>query len=544
MGNIFDAAFGVEFCDRRALCRVRRDNWKYGGYKKCILRENMTKRDEVLLICEICKGIMSEPCISESGGQFCSGCSEEINSPNVLLRERIGSLKCSCPLLYRGCGWLGTLNDCEKHLEDMCDYVHCRCPTCEELQKRNEIEVHMTECLERTLKREEFQSRELRTHLGICPEVEIYKQMDLCRVERMEGVYGGYRKDILKENLTKRDRVLLICEICKGIMREASMSGSGEQFCSSCDVGTVSPASNVTLRRMISLLKCCCPLVYRGCDWLGTLNDCEAHLETCGYVYDLCLGCEELLQRNELKFHEKENCPQRIVECEHCRKDFKSCELPKHLDECPKMEVSCKLCDIVMCRVDITQHLEQECGLVVETCKLGCGVELTRDELKIHVTDTCVQREIPCEHCEVNFKYCDMTNHLDVCPRMEVSCELCDIVMCREDMTQHLEEDCVEKEIDCPFVKYKCEVGLIKRKYLTQHLEEKRTEHLELKLTETELKLTETELKLTAMKLELTGKETIETVEKQSIKIRETIKTSLYVCLSVCVFVFVYTVCL
>ena len=133
----------------------------------------------------------------------------------------------------------------------------------------------------------------------------------------------------------------------------------------------------------------------------------------------------------------------------------------------------------------MAQHLKQECGLVVETCKLGCGVELTRDELKIHVTDTCVQREIPCKHCGVNFKFCDMTNHLVVCPKMKVSCELgCGVIMCREDMTQHLEADCPEKELECPFAKYKCEMRLIKRKDMSKHLEEKRIEHLELKLME------------------------------------------------------------
>ena len=76
-------------------------------------------------------------------------------------------------------------------------------------------------------------------------KVEVHRQRDLCRVERNDiryernRKYGGYRKDILKENLTERDEVLLVCEICKGIMREASMSSSGEQFCSCCNVGTV-----------------------------------------------------------------------------------------------------------------------------------------------------------------------------------------------------------------------------------------------------------------------------------------------------------------
>ena len=81
--------------------------------------------------------------------------------------------------------------------------------------------------------------------------------------------------------------------------------------------------------------------------------------------------------------------------------------------------------------------------------------------------------------------------------------------LCREDMTQHLRQYCVEKEIECPFAKYKCEVGLIKRKYLSQHLEEKRIEHLELKLTAMELKQNETELKLTAVEELVTKQNTI-----------------------------------
>ena len=344
----------------------------------------------------------------------------------------------------------------------------------------------------------------------IINEVEVHKQRNLCRVDKWKGFYGGYKKDILKDNLTEREKLLLICEICKGIMREASMSSSGEQFCSCCEVGIMSPSPNVALRKMISSLKCCCPLNNRGCDWLGTLNDCEDHLDTCGYVRDQCLGCEEVFQRKELKAHETNGCGLCKVRCGHCDTELMPRELTKHLDKCPKMKVPCELkCGKKLCRENMVQHLEKECGLVVGTCKLGCGVELTRDELKIHVTDTCVQREIPCKHCKGNVKLCNMTNHLKMCPKMKVSCELCDIVMCREDITQHLEEDCVEKEVECPFAKYKCEVGLIKRKYLSQHLEEKRTEHLELKLNAMELKLptmdelvmkqNETELKLTAM---------------------------------------------
>ena len=306
----------------------------------------------------------------------------------------------------------------------------------------------------------------------------------LCRV-RKDDERKGYRKDILTENLSERDAVFF-CIRCQGMMREVCTSSGEEQFCSCCKKEGEQIHPNLQMDNMILSFKCSCRLMVRGCKWLGTLRNCENHLDTCGYVYEMCkLRCGVVLQRNELSVHEMEKCPQRLLECEHCNNEFKSCELHTHLDKCPKMEVSCELkCGKIMCREDMTQHLKQECGLMVEMCKLGCGKEMTRNELRIHVTDTCVQRLIQCEHCKGDFKFCDMSAHLDVCPKMEVSCELkCGVVMCREVMTQHLEVDCPEKAIECPYAKYKC-VGLIKRKDMSKHLEERRMEHLELKLND------------------------------------------------------------
>ena len=397
-------------------------------------------------------------------------------------------------------------------------------------------------------------------------DLELETGRYLCRV-RKGNKRKGYRKDILTDNLSERDTVFF-CIRCQGMMREACLSSDGEQLCSCCKKEGEQTNPNLHVSNMILSFKCSCPLMVRGCGWLGTLGNCEDHLDTCGYVYETCeIGCGVVQQRNELDVHEMEKCPQRIVECKHCNNEFKSCELHTHLDKCPKMEVSCELkygkimcredmtqhlkqdcglmvemcklgcgkemtrnelrihmtdtcvqrliqckhckgdfkfCDMsahldvcpkmevscelkcgkIMCREDMTQHLKQDCGLMVEMCKLGCGKEMTRNELRIHVTDTCVQRLIQCEHCKRDFKFCDMSAHLDVCPKMEVSCELkCGVVMCREVMTQHLEVDCPEKAIECSYAKYKC-VGLIKRKDMSKHLEERRMEHLELKLND------------------------------------------------------------
>ena len=386
-------------------------------------------------------------------------------------------------------------------------------------------------------------------------ELEIGK--DLC-------VMYGYIKDILTENLTEREKAILICKSCTGIMKEACISERGEQLCSGCCVhGKQTP--NLSIRETINSLKCSCPLIERGCKWLGTLEGCEKHLDTCGYVQEKCkLGCGVELTRDKLRIHEKENCPQRLVKCDHCNTKIKSCQLNRHHDECPKMKVSCDLCGTKMTREEMELHLKHDCGMVQEMCKLGCGVELTRDKLRIHekencpqrlvkcdhcntkikscqlnrhhdecpkmevscdlvgcdtkITreeielhlkhdcvmvqemcklgcgveltrdklgihekDNCVQRKIQCEHCSIDLIFCDNSKHLEKCPEMKVLCGLCGVEKCRKDMIQHFKDDCPEKMLVCPFVKYKC-LTRMKRKDIDKHLEEKETKHLGLKL--------------------------------------------------------------
>ena len=132
------------------------------------------------------------------------------------------------------------------------------------------------------------------------------------------------------------------------------------------------------------------------------------------------------------------------------------------------------------------KHLEM-CSYVHEACKLGCGVVLSRDELRIHLSESCDRREIQCMHCEKATIVVELTDHLLVCEKMVVPCELgCSKLMIRENMTQHMDIECEEKEVDCPFVKYSCKVGLIKKKELNQHLEDTKIEHMEMKVNSLE----------------------------------------------------------
>ena len=233
--------------------------------------------------------------------------------------------------------------------------------------------------------------------------IEDKKPRELCRVGDKEGLLRGFRKDLLKETLSERDYLLLVCPRCDGILREACNSGTGEQFCLCCKKGKEQTHPNLQVRNTILLLKFSCPVYKRGCKWAGNPGECEKHLDECGYVY--------------------------------------------------------------------------------ETCTLKCGVVLPRDELRVHLKEMCPQRIIVCQHCEGNFKYRELSRHHRRCHKIPIPCELgCDKLVICENMTQHMDIECEEKEVDCPFVKYSCKVGMIKRKELNQHLADKKFEHMEMKL--------------------------------------------------------------
>ena len=278
---------------------------------------------------------------------------------------------------------------------------------------------------------------------------------DLCRMkifrdgdygeDMQSGDYGGYRKDILTENITEREKAILICRKCKGIMKEACISERGEQLCSCCCEKSITKGPHTAIREMVDSLKCSCPLIERGCKWLGILESCENHLDTCGYVYETCKqNCGIVLRREEFERHEKENCSQRVVKCDHCDGNFISCELDGHLKKCPKMKVSCDLvgCGTKITREDMELHLMHNCGMVQEMCKLGCGVELTRNELRIHEKGNCPQRFVKCNHCDEKMKFCEFNGHLNECPKKKVLCNLCGTKITRDKMELHLRHDC------------------------------------------------------------------------------------------------------
>ena len=136
---------------------------------------------------------------------------------------------------------------------------------------------------------------------------------DLVFVNTRETSYkwGGYKKELVTQNLTALEENLVVCSVCRGIMHETcSIRGGLAQVCESCvgEEGTHQPIASI--RSTISKLVCKCALSERGCNWEGTLGGLAEHMEECSEFIVQCLyikyGCKKECKRGELETHRNE----------------------------------------------------------------------------------------------------------------------------------------------------------------------------------------------------------------------------------------------
>ena len=212
----------------------------------------------------------------------------------------------------------------------------------------------------------------------------------LC-VER-DGKFGGYRVDLLKEELPSYMKSLVTCNRCKGIMRDASGVGSPQVFmCSVCAEGSSYSALGPN-REAVGSLIIWCPLKSRGCEWEGHISSSEIHLDTCVYLYIECnLLCGAVAKRIDMQSHVNGECLLRKIMCEHCTQSHKQTDKDLHLGECVMFPIHCTNgCGNILPRGDMQSHKEEVCLHSLLECgyrKYGCGVELMRKELDTHITE-------------------------------------------------------------------------------------------------------------------------------------------------------------
>ena len=207
------------------------------------------------------------------------------------------------------------------------------------------------------------------------------------RQKKDRFVYGGYKREYLARNLSEMEEGFVICKICVGITRNASLYKEE----TTCFVCSESPnLHHVKLvQTAVDQLEIKCPAL-RRCNWSGKLSEAKEHLKNCGTFLIQCDLCEKVFSRSERELHETEQCPSRIVKCQYCNQyeaKFKS----QHFEVCPGYPISCpNECGAEFIRRELSEH-SSECVLEVVTCpykEYGCKAEsMFRMDLIAHKKD-------------------------------------------------------------------------------------------------------------------------------------------------------------
>ena len=114
--------------------------------KKCTL---VARR---LSITTCCGESFCYSCIADTQEQSkpCPECDKEYNTvEHVKNQKRINCLRVYCSMKERGCGWSGTLDQLDTHLDpdqDNCQYMDTKCPlNCHQTIPKNKVEQHVAQ---------------------------------------------------------------------------------------------------------------------------------------------------------------------------------------------------------------------------------------------------------------------------------------------------------------------------------------------------------------------------------------------------------------
>ena len=152
----------------------------------------------------------------------------------------------------------------------------------------------------------------------------------------------------------------------------------------------------VKYQRELDGLKVCCSNKEKGCDWTGTLDKLDVHLEPeqdqCQYVDTMCpLNCEQTVQKIKVEQHVKENCINRPYVCKYC--GFKAIYnevVEMHWPECEYVPLQCpNRCGVTCEREVIEDHMKM-CRLEEVECEfngVGCTDRFVRELEDEHVKE-------------------------------------------------------------------------------------------------------------------------------------------------------------
>ena len=302
----------------------------------------------------------------------------------------------------------------------------------------------------------------------------------------------------------------LYCKKCTLVARRLTITNCcGESFCHTCiadkqEQGNPCPAcgeknfttfEHVKSQKRINSLRVYCSMKESGCDWSGTLEQLDTHLDpdqdNCQYVDTKCpLNCHMTIPRNKVEQHVAQHCAKRPYVCQHC--NFKATYeevMDTHLPVCKYVPLQCpNRCGVTFERDFMEDHMKT-CRLEEVECEfsgVGC--------------DDRFRREVQEEHTRQNSqKHLTLTASLAVETKEQLQQKLLE-----QDEKHNEEREKLKRKVEEENVKVDIKLQNQDQKHMeveerlrqkVQELE-KKTEEQENKLEEQEKKLGEQRKKL------------------------------------------------
>ena len=198
------------------------------------------------------------------------------------------------------------------------------------------------------------------------------------------------------------------CKKCTLVARRLTVTTCcGESFCHACIVDNQEEGKpclecgktdftsfeQVKNQKRINCLRVYCSMKERGCDWSGTLEQLDTHLDpdedNCQYVDTKCpLNCHMTIPKNKVEQHVAQHCAKRPYVCQHC--NFKATYeevVDTHLPECKYVPLQCpNLCGVTFERDFMEDHMKM-CRLEEVECEfsgMGCDGRFRREDQEDH----------------------------------------------------------------------------------------------------------------------------------------------------------------
>jgi len=165
--------------------------------------------------------------------------------------------------------------------------------------------------------------------------------------------------------------------------------------CPACGEQEFHVYEQVKYQKRMNKFEVYCSMKERGCDWSGTLDQLDSHLDpdldNCHYVDTNCpLNCLQNIPKNEMDIHLKKECIKRTHKCQYCAFEATYEEI-------------------------VGAHWSSECIYLPLKCPNSCGVTCERHFMADHIS-ICRLEKIACTFsiydCEEKFNREDEESHM------------------------------------------------------------------------------------------------------------------------------------